>query len=535
MMMNWKDKDTYCITYSCYTKKMLVLLNGKELLSQSSVILQYMNEPFYSWCTKLPELLYRELGEDYQLCYTGRPEEAKILRNIFGAYPHCTGFAVKNFVLFDGLKERMIALSRLMKEKQLSYLPERVIPVIFTGEKKVLQHWESLIRQLDVRNQYCRVKIQIIEISEIVNAEDHAVIFFISESDKIEKEEITEGRKYCFWLVEEAEAGFKYVSGACFVYGITQHMFFEVVFECLLLFPLSECFAEYVSDILPKIQDERWRRKVEILLSVKPCVYIKVPESIEEGTSETLEITMEPENAPIPSLIFEYQIPGIISCSTRRIYGEKAGKTRVQVYEKGSAEPLCEFETTVYKRKRIQSLLLSEYSQTIGVGDILPLTVSYSPGQADNVSSIQWYSSEEKIASVSSDGIVKALSPGKCRIYCAAEKISTFCNLEVKPYLIDFLLPFEVSEPQHFEIGERRQIECRKNPEGAIDGRLIFSSMNLMIANAENGYVTGVSDGETDIIIENAGKNIQKCFHVVVGCGNSLYRKPKKKFLGLFG
>lgn len=72
-------------------------------------------------------------------------------------------------------------------------------------------------------------------------------------------------------------------------------------------------------------------------------------------------------------------------------------------------------------------------------------------------------------------------------------------------------------------------------PEGAIDGRLIFSSTDLMTVNAGDGQITGVADGEADIIVENAGKRFREQFHVVVGRGNPPQVPPKKKFFGLFG
>lgn len=45
-MTTWNSDYTYFITYSCYTRKMSVLLNGKDTLSRNSAVLQYMNEPF---------------------------------------------------------------------------------------------------------------------------------------------------------------------------------------------------------------------------------------------------------------------------------------------------------------------------------------------------------------------------------------------------------------------------------------------------------------------------------------------------------
>ncbi len=536
-MTNWNTNYTYFITYSCYTRKMTVLLNGKETLSRNSAILQYMNEPFYRWCSALPELLYRELGEDYRVVYTGRQEEAEILRTIFSRYPHCLALETRDFELQKPLQERMIALSRLMKEKNLPRLPQRIISAVFAGSKKNLEKWKPLLQELDVKNQYCSVAIHTAEWAELSGTDRDVVVFALCATEE-EQEEVLErlnGRGYAFLLTETGSAGFQSVTGHSFIYGITEKDFFPVIFDCLLLFPLAECFAQYASDLRRSVREAQTGRKLEALLAVKPCIYVKAPERIEVGTSEPFTIETEPEGVKLPGLTFEYQLPGIVTCNEQRIFGEKAGKTKVRVFEKGSAEPLCELSFEVYTRNRIRELLLSDYSKAIGVGDILRLTCSWQPEDADNADSLQWYSDQEKVAIVTASGNVKALSLGRCRIYCAAEKVSAFCSVEVKPYLTGFSLPFDKGEPVHLAVGETRQIRCRVEPEGAIDGRLIFSSTDLMTVNAGDGQITGVADGEADIIVENASKRFREQFHVVVGRGNPPPEPPKKKFFGLFG
>ena len=535
--MIWNDSYTYFITYSCYTRKMTVLLNGKDVLSRNSAILQYMNEPFYRWCMKLPELLYREIGEDYQVVYTGRQEEADILRIIFRKYPHCLALETRKFELQKPLQERMIDLSRLMKEKNLPRLPQKMIRAVFTGEKKTLDRWKPMLDELDVKNQYCRVTVQTAEWPEAARMDQNTVLFALCATEEEQEAVIgrMSGRNYSFVLTENASVGFQRVEECCFLYGMTEKDFFPVLFDCLLLFPLAECFAEYTADLRRGIRDVQTGRKLEALLAVKPCVYVKASERIELGTSEPFAIETEPEGVKLPALTFEYQIPGIVTCNQQRIFGEKAGKTKVRIFEKGSAEPLCELSFEVYTRNRIKDLLLSEYSKTIGVGDILRLTCSWQPEDADNADSVQWYSDREAVASVTENGAVKAIAPGSCRIYCAAEKVSAFCSLVIKPYLRGFTLPFNKEELVHLEVGETRKIVCQMEPEGALDGRLIFSSTDLMTVNVGTDSITGVADGEADITIENVGKRFRESFHVVVGKGNPPPKPPKKKFFGLFG
>lgn len=530
---------TYYIIYSCYAGKMTVLLNGKTVLSQNSSILQYMNEPFYRWCNKLPELLYRELGENYRLIFTGRQEEAGILKKIMEDYPHCIHMEIKLFELRQTIQERMIGLSRLIREKNLVCLPPVNIEAVFMGSRSALQKWEGLIRQLEIRNQYCAVTIRTAGKHEEEKLSQKAVRFYLAESPgDIEGlgECVPEGQ-YAFILSEGIRDGFCRSEGNKFVYGITKQSFFQAVFECFLLFPLTECFSKYAAALMEYTKDQKVKQQIRLLLSEKPVIYAQAEERIERGCSVPFKIEMQPKGSLVPAITFEYQIPGIVTCTQQRIYGEKVGKTGVRVYEKGAAEPFAEFQFEVYERNRITAIDLSDYNQLLGVGDVLQLTCKYYPPDADNADKLTWYSDKKEIAVVSSSGMVTTKSAGKCKIYCAAEKVTAVCTLEIKPYLRSIALPFSKDETVQIEVGEEKQVVCITEPENAYDGKLTFGSSNLMVVNASGNTLIGVAEGEADITVENGSGRIRECFHVRVGRGNNPEPQPvkKKKFWGIFG
>lgn len=530
---------TYFINYSCYTQKMKVLLNGKTMLSSNSTILQYMSEPFYSWCNLLPELLYRELGEKYNLVFTGRQEEAVILKQIMNQYSNCLHMEVHQFELKASIQERMIGLSRLMKEENLIRLPAIKIRAAFIGRKDVLDKWRGMIEQLQIKNQYCNTEFQMVERQEERKLPTGIIRFYLAETSEEAMEYIdgVENVPYSFVLTEGVRDGFCGLKKNCYIYGITGKSFFDQVFQSFILFPLPEAFARYTTELLKRVQEPVLKEKIEFLLSVKPLVHLKAESSVELGSSIPIRIRMEPENSRIPELAFEYQIPGVVRCTQQRIFGEKTGTTVVRVYEKGEAEPLTKFSMEVYKRNRITSIFLSEDSLCVGVGDSFELTCQYNPEDADNVDKLLWYTENNGLALVDKGGRVNTLSAGKCRIYCAAEKVFAYCTLEIKPYLRNITLPFPEEETLHLQVGEHRSIVCETEPKQAYDGELIFGSSDLMVANANGNTIIGVSDGEAEITIENESGRLRRSFHVIVGHGNEPEQKTKKKkkIFGLFG
>lgn len=132
---------TYHITYSCYSHSMQILLNGKTMLSSGSSVWQYMNEPLYRWCDKIFNQLYRELGEIYRVVFTGRMEDAEVLRMIAGQCEYCTGFEVRKFTVDASLQDRMISLSKMIRVNDLPLLPQIKMKAVFIGSEDSIEKW----------------------------------------------------------------------------------------------------------------------------------------------------------------------------------------------------------------------------------------------------------------------------------------------------------------------------------------------------------------------------------------------------------
>ena len=61
------------------------------------------------------------------------------------------------------------------------------------------------------------------------------------------------------------------------------------------------------------------------------------------------------------------------------------------VYEKGEVEPLKELSFTVKRRCRVETVNLSDYSLSLGVGDRYTLEMEAFPENADNFDKLKWY------------------------------------------------------------------------------------------------------------------------------------------------
>ena len=523
----------YSVTYSCYKPRMQILLNGKQSLSASSAVMQYMDEPFYMWADRLVDLLYRELEEDFDLVFTGRQEESAILARQAAAHPHCVHFSARRPAIDEPLQDRMIRLSRFIKQNNIPGLMCARVRAVFLGRRETLNELRADIDQLEIRNQYLQVSFETLELNERASLPDDAVPFYLFDSAE-EAEAMAEelrASRYGFALIRGETTEQLGMARRICSYRYARADFFDVVFRCFFLFPLVECFVATANRLMQGLSDPALRMQVQQMLAEKPLVQITAKRRVELDASVPLCITMLPEGARPPELRFETQVPGVVELSQQRVYGRKTGTTRVLVYEKGEAEPLTELSFEVYVRNRIRSITLSEYSLRMGQGDVRQIEMSYEPANADNEYQLRWYSDDDDVAQVE-NGTVHAVGVGSCRIWCTAEKVAVYCAVEIKPYLQDILLPDAVTQEEVVMLpGEALPFEITCVPEDAYDGKLRITTGNLMIVNVQNGELVANQLGTTTVTVESATGRIKKSFPVTV----IKKRKTKKGLFGLFG
>lgn len=525
-------RHQFVLAYSCYENKMKVLLDGKTPLASDSVVLQYTNEPFEQWCDVILDLLYRELFEDYTLVYIGRSEEAEILQRNVEQHQHCQQLIYQGFQCNSSLQERMIALSKILKEGKTPRLPPIQRTIVFCGMQSQLNRLASQIQSLDVSNQYCRLNF-IME--EYPPSTKQDVIFLAESLEDAERIQFENSiNTYAFILIEGNCSRFVKSHHGYFIYQYDKHAIFESVFACLLFIPLKECFSKYLNALIERTRAPDQRKRLVELLIVKPRAFVSCDTKVEVGHSIPLVIEMLPQNAAIPELSFECQIQGIVNCTQKRIYGEKEGQTQILVFEKGEFEPLGSLEISVFVRNRIKQLTLSESFHDCGEGDTFQLTYKYLPDDADNASSIQWYSDYPEVAKVTPRGVVHAIASGECQIFCTAEHISTSCKVRCRPYLRAIQLKGEADGGIiHLDVGERREIEWELKPASAYDHHISMASQNMMVVNVVKQTLIGVSNGTTTVMIENNTHGIRREIQVTVGVLEE--EQPKKKrFFGLF-
>lgn len=153
------------------------------------------------------------------------------------------------------------------------------------------------------------------------------------------------------------------------------------------------------------------------------------------------------------------------------------------------------------KYTRVKGVTLNKKKATLKDGKTLKLKATVRPDNA-TYKYVKWSSSDEKVATVSEEGIVQAQSPGKatitCKTYDQGKKARCTVTVEKVP-LEDVSLKSKVSVYK----GKTITLVPVFEPENASNKKVTWSSDNKKVATVDkNGKVTGKKPGKAKITVK---------------------------------
>ena len=143
---------------------------------------------------------------------------------------------------------------------------------------------------------------------------------------------------------------------------------------------------------------------------------------------------------------------------------------------------------------------LNKKVATVTVGDTLKLKISGTKKK------IKWYSSNKKVASVSSTGIVKAKKEGNVKITAKVKKKSYSCKIKINSKVIPITSITLDKNILSIDTGDIATLQSTVLPLNMTEDKTVeWMSEDTSIATVENGIVKGITTGTTKIIAR-AGK-----------------------------
>ena len=243
--------------------------------------------------------------------------------------------------------------------------------------------------------------------------------------------------------------------------------------------------------------------------------------TVPKGEKRTVTATVSPSNASDQSVMWStpsQSLPVVEVSSTGQIEGKRVGTATVTVTTNDGKY----IDTlTVNVIQPVSSVGFEYSSITLDAGKKKTLSPEIRPiGATDKT--VKWSSSNKKIATVDSKGVVTAVAAGTATITCSSNdgyaKGTVKVTVTQPPTGIKFS-----SKKTTVQIGTPKQLKVTVLPATASNKNVIWSSSDTKIAKvSETGVVTGVKKGTAKITATTANSLFKATITVNV-------EKPVKK------
>lgn len=225
---------------------------------------------------------------------------------------------------------------------------------------------------------------------------------------------------------------------------------------------------------------------------------ISLPETTEVSCNRTVQLTANimPERATNIDVSWESRQEEVATVDENGLVtGVSEGTAEIVATAENNLSASTIVTVSYVKPERVT---LNKTSAEVYLDDTMKLNATIVPANVSN-SSLTWSSSDEGIATVDKDGVVKAHQEGSVRITATAEgNISGSCLVTVRPIPVE-RVTLDQTELQLYE-GESKTLTAEVSPSKATHPELTWTSSNENAATvSDDGIVTGVRAGKTTI------------------------------------
>ncbi len=220
-------------------------------------------------------------------------------------------------------------------------------------------------------------------------------------------------------------------------------------------------------------------------------------ESVRAGESIPTQVILEPADVPPTELIYSSRDEGIAQVDQNGVVtGVAPGRTIIRAQAQDGSGRYGQMTVTVLEAPK--SLMLDTDSLTLSVGQSHQIGVT-------GVSQTLWESTSGQIATVDENGVVTAVSTGRCVVTCTAQAQPDL-KASVTVRVVQQVTDIQVSpETLSLEAGQQGKISWTVFPGDADDPTVIMESTDPAVAQVDQkGMVTALQAGACEIVLSAA-------------------------------
>ncbi len=229
--------------------------------------------------------------------------------------------------------------------------------------------------------------------------------------------------------------------------------------------------------------------------------------------TKTLKAEVLPSNATNKKVTWSSSNKSVATVSkSGKITAKKPGTTTITVKTKsGGYKATC--KVTVKKYVKLKSFKLNKTSVSVNDGKTYTLKAVFSPSNASN-KDLVWKSSNTKIATVSSKGVVKGIKPGTCTVSCRSKETgkTVTCTVKIKKVEVKKILFAE--KVYTVKQNKSLQLKAHISPMNATNQKIKWKSSHPeFVKVSSKGKVTGLKLGKNATITATTvdGKKVATC------------------------
>lgn len=214
-------------------------------------------------------------------------------------------------------------------------------------------------------------------------------------------------------------------------------------------------------------------------------------------TSETLIQTISPSNATNKDVTWTSSNPDIAIVEDGKVTAKKLGSTIITVSISGYRST-C--KVNVVDNVPLTKINIDKSNVTIKENTTEILNIIYSPSNATN-KKVTWKSSNTSVATVDSQGKITGIKPGSTTVTAVSNDggYVSICKVTVEA-ISKKVTSIDIDKKElSISIGEKATIEATITPSYAENKNITWSSSNKNIAIVNNGEITALSPGTTEI------------------------------------
>ena len=233
------------------------------------------------------------------------------------------------------------------------------------------------------------------------------------------------------------------------------------------------------------------------------------------GTTETLIEEINPTNATNKDVIWTSSDTSVAIVENGRITAKKLGTAIITVSSFGY-NATC--KVTVVDAIKLKNITINQKNITLKEKESTNLSVTFNPNNATN-KMITWKSSNTNIVTVDSQGRVTAQAPGSATITVVSNDGGYVDTCQVNVEAISKKVTDVSLDKKEITliIGEKTTINATINPDYAENKNVSWTSSDKNIATVENGEITAISKGQTEIkVITEDGNKEATCILTVL-------------------